>query len=65
MIRFEENMLVLDPSHTKEDQIAINLFIDKISKDAFAKGFEAGVKDSVINNSQHPPKRFRDVGNGE
>jgi len=61
MIKFEENMLVLDPSHTKEDQVAINLFIEKISKDAFVKGFEAGVQ----NGSQHPPKRFRDESNGE
>jgi hypothetical protein len=60
MIKYENDMLVLDPSHTKEDQIAINKFIEKISNDAFDKGFEAGTK-----TIQHPPQNFRDIGNGE
>lgn len=28
MIKFEHNSLVLDPSHTKEDQKAVNDFVE-------------------------------------
>jgi hypothetical protein len=30
MIKYENNMLVLDSSHTKDDQDAVNKFIDTI-----------------------------------
>lgn len=32
MIKFEANMLVLDSSHSKEDQEAINRFIEHVIK---------------------------------
>jgi hypothetical protein len=30
MIKYEANMLVLDPSHSKDDQAALNLFVENV-----------------------------------
>jgi hypothetical protein len=46
MIKYENNMLVLDSSHTKQDQEAVNLFIEKATKDSFMEGFKAGQAES-------------------
>jgi len=32
MIKYENNMLVLDSSHTKDDQLAVNSFINTIKE---------------------------------
>lgn len=89
MIKYENNMLVLDSSHTKEDQLAINTFIEDLR---VKQKLEILNKINEIEKQSHdtrtplyqetlfrtfreildvheaeefPPKRFRDISNGE
>jgi len=48
MIKFEHNSLVLDASHSNEDQQAINDFIDYKVGEAFDVGWEAGYDAALI-----------------
>jgi hypothetical protein len=48
MIKYEHNSLVLDSSHTKEDQDAINDFVKNKVDEAFDAGFDEGVDEGIV-----------------
>jgi flagellar biosynthesis/type III secretory pathway protein FliH len=54
MIKFEHDSLVLDSSHTKEDQTAINDFIAHRAEQAYSKGWEAGYDAALMEIQEEP-----------
>jgi flagellar biosynthesis/type III secretory pathway protein FliH len=54
MIKFEHNNLILDSSHSKEDQEAINAFIKYKAQEAYNQGWEIGYDAALIELQEEP-----------